>query len=167
MVSTAGTQNSENIWKFNCKTVWYKVYGLKAMEMFRNTCIHCFMSKVGTPGFYHYHSKELYLAQLVTHQWWILPPHGILLLQVLVQLTQLVLDHWKPLTLHRQSLEVENEAEGSHHIEDIPGARLKYAESVVDALVIPKLAQQQWAQSFQKDHDILQLAGLCTGKQKN
>jgi len=109
---------------------------------------------------------ELYLAQLETHQWWIQLPHGILLLQVLVQLTQLVLDHLKPLTLHQQYQEVENEEEGSRHTEGIPGARLRCVESTADALVILTLAQQQWAQSFQKDHDILQLAGLLTGKQR-
>jgi len=61
---------------------------------------------------------------------------------------------------------VENEEEGSRHTEGIPGARLRCVESTADALVILTLAQQQWAQSFQKDHDILQLAGLLTGKQR-
>jgi hypothetical protein len=88
-----------------------------------------------------------------------------LLLQVLFQSVQLVLGHWNLLNPHQQFPEVENEGVGSHHTEDISGALLRYVESVADALVILRSAQQQWAQSFQKDHGILQSAGLCMGKE--
>jgi hypothetical protein len=88
-----------------------------------------------------------------------------LLLQALFQSVQLVLGQWNLLSPHQQSLEVENEGAGSHHTEDISGALLRYVESVADALVILRFAQQQWAQSFQKDHDILQSAGLCRGRE--
>jgi hypothetical protein len=59
---------------------------------------------------------------------------------------------------------VENEGVENHHTVDISDALLRYVESAADALVILRSAQQRWAQSFQKDHGILQSAGLCTGK---
>jgi hypothetical protein len=89
-----------------------------------------------------------------------------LLLQVLFQSVQLVLGHWKLLSLHQQSPEVGNEGVGSHHTEDRPNALLRYMESVADALVMLKLVQQRWGQSFQKDHGILQSADLCREREE-
>jgi hypothetical protein len=60
---------------------------------------------------------------------------------------------------------VVNEAEESHHIEDISDALLRFVESAANAFVMLMLAQQQWAQSFQKDHGILQSAGLCSRRE--